>query len=97
MKRKRAAVFSAAANFAAGADDPRDTGFQIVGDVTVVLLEIGAGHQDLDVLVEHLLGGIPEQPFGAGVEHLDESPGINDDDAVDGRVEYRLKNGFHVA
>jgi hypothetical protein len=60
MKRKRAAVFSAAANFAAGADDPWHTGFQIVGKVTVVLLEVGAGHQHLDVLVQDLVGGIPE-------------------------------------
>ena len=54
MKGKRAAVFSAAAHFAAGADDARDPGLQIVGEVTVVLLEVGAGHQHLDVLVEHL-------------------------------------------
>ena len=97
MKRKRAAVLAPPTHFAAGSDDARDTGFEVVGEVPVVLLAVGAGHQDLDVLAQHFGGAIAEQPLGRWVERLDEPLGVDDDDAVHGGVEDRLEDGFHLA
>ena len=65
MERKRAAVLASPAHFAAGADDFRDPGVQVVREVSIVLLAIGARHQQLDVLAQHLVRPVAEQPLGA--------------------------------
>ena len=57
MDGKRAAVSSQGLDFAAGSDDLRDSRLEVVGDVAVVLLAIGAGHQQLDVLANHFFRG----------------------------------------
>ena len=46
-------------------------GFQVIRDVAVVLLPIGAGHQHLDVLIQDVFGAIAEQPLGGRVERLE--------------------------
>ena len=40
---------------------------------------------------------VAEQSLGGRVERLDEPLGVNDDDAVDGRVKNGLEYGFHMA
>src|SRR5687768_14146877 len=97
MKWERAPVLALASHFAARPDDLRHPGLQVVGDVPVVLLPIGTRHQQLDVLTKDLGRRVPEQPFCGRVERLDESLGIDHDDAVYGRREDGLEDGFHLA
>ena len=65
--------------------------------ITVVLFAIWTRHQHLDVLPQHVLRGIAEQPFCRRIECLDDPFAVDDDDAVDSRLENGLQDGFHMA
>ena len=71
--------------------------FEVVRDVSIVLLAIGAGHQQLDVLAQHLVRPVAEQSLRRGIERLDEPLGVDDDDAVDRGVKNGLEDRFHMA
>ena len=52
-----------------------------------MVLVVGRRHQDADVPADNLRLRIPEQSLRTAVERLDAALGVDDDDAVDGRVE----------
>ena len=97
MQRERGAVLAASANLSPRADNLGDPGLQVVSQVPVVLLAVGAGHQELDVLAQHLFCAVPKQSRGAWIERQDESLGVDDDDAVYGGLENRFEGRFHMA
>ena len=84
LHRKDRAVAALGLDFAADADDPLLAGAQIAGEVAVMPLAIGRGHQAADVAADHLLGAIAEHLRGGGVERLDD-PGLVDGDQAVGR------------
>ena len=88
------AVLPPADHFAADADDLFLPGGQVAGKITVVFLSIGRRHEDLDVLTDHFLRGITEQPLGGGVDRLDEAPLVDADDAIDRSFQQGVHPGF---
>ena len=76
---------------AAAADDRGDAGVEILPKIRVVFLVIGRRHQHADVAADHLGGGISEQPLGAAVEGLNCACAVDDDDAVDRRIDDRVE------
>ena len=85
------AVAPAARHLAADADDLGLAGLEIALEVSVVFLMLRRRHQQADIAPEDFGFGISEQPFGATVERLDDSPGVDDDDAVGRGVENRVE------
>ncbi len=67
---------------------------EISREVPVVFLVIGRRHQHLDVAANHLQRSVAEQALGPAIERLDPPFGIDDDDAVDGRVDNRPPTQF---
>ena len=87
---KSGAVLAAALDFAADADDVLFSGLQVPGQIAVVLFPVRRGHEHLDVLADHLLGGIAEHPFGGGIDRLDDAAGVDGDD----RIRRGVQNGL---
>ena len=75
MNGKRRAVLAAAGDFAADADNLLFSGRQVVLQISVVPLAIGAGHQHVDVAPEHFADAVAEQPLGGRIERLNQSRG----------------------
>jgi hypothetical protein len=67
VHRKRRPILAAGRDFAADADDLLFARRQVMVNGPIVALAIGTRHQQPDVALEHLLGGIPEQAFGLKV------------------------------
>ena len=91
MNRKQRAVTSSSGHLAADADDPGVAGCEVSLQVPVVLLVMRRRHQHADVAAEHFGFGIAEQLLRAAVERLDDALGVDDDDAVNRRVENRVE------
>ena len=87
LDRKQRAVAAAPSDFTADADDRRFTGLEVAFQVFVMLLMLWRGHQQADVAAHHLRFGVSKQVLSAPVERFDVAPGIDDDDAVERRVE----------
>ena len=64
MHRKRRAVLAAGGDFAADADDLLFACREVMVNVPVVALVVGARHQHVHVAPEHLADAIAEQPLG---------------------------------
>ena len=64
---------------------------EVAREVAVVLLVVRRRHQHADVAPDHFRFRISEQLLGAAVERLDDALGVDDDDAVDRRVEDRIE------
>ena len=91
LHRKGRAVLALADDDAADADDARLVGPQVTGNIAVVLLAIGRGHHDLDVLADDFARLKAEQPFGGGAERLNAPLHVDDDHRFRDRVEDRLQ------
>jgi hypothetical protein len=87
LHRKGRAVLAPPDHLAAGADDLPLARAPKMIEVLIVLLAIRARHQHLDVLANHLAGGVLEQSFASRVEHQHATAHVNQDDAVN--------RGFH--
>ncbi len=76
---------------ASGDEYPRVARVQIAREIGIVLLPIGRRHQHRDVPPDDLGLPVAEEPFGRRIEQLDARLRVDDDDAVDGRVDERLQ------
>src|SRR5260370_932945 len=69
VHRESRAVRAAANGLTAAADDLGVARVPIVGYVAIVFMPVRLRHQHLDVLADHLVGGIAEQFFARRVEY----------------------------
>ena len=83
------AVLAPADDLAADADDPLFPGVQVIGEVAVVFVAVGLGHQHLHVLADRPRGGVAEDPLGRRVERFDGPVLVDGDDAIHGGVDDR--------
>ncbi len=63
LQRYGRTILSPADDLSDDADDPPLPGFQIFPQVLIVLVRIGGRHQHLDILADHLVGLVAEQPL----------------------------------
>ena len=91
MERERCAVATAPGHLTATADDRGDACVEIPAKIRVVLFVIRRRHQHVDVAADRLGRGIPEQPFGAAIEGLNRTFAVDDDDAVNRRIDDRVE------
>ena len=89
VERKRRAVPAQSGHLAADADDLLHAGREIAREIGVVLLVIRRRHQHVDVLADDVALGVPEQPLGRRIERFDAAVRVDDDDAVDRRLDDR--------
>ena len=85
LHRKRRAVLARSHHHPAPPDHALLAGGGIARQVGVMLLLIGRGHQNTDVLTHHLVRGVAEQPLRRGAERLNDSTIVDDD--------HRVRNG----
>ena len=67
---------------------------QIALEIAVVALAIGRRHQHADVLADHLVRAVAEQPLGRRAERLHDPALVDDDHRVGHGVEDRLEMGL---
>ena len=79
---------------AADPDNPALPGSQITFKIAIVLLAIRRRHELADILADHILGSMIEQPFGRSAEPLDNPGYIDHDHGIRYRVENRLEMGL---
>src|SRR5262245_56141107 len=94
VHRERLAVLAPAHDLTADAEDPFFGGRPITGQVYVMLLAVGRGHQHLHVPANSLFCWIAEETFAGGVVDLYRAVRIDDNDAVDGGRDQRSKEGI---
>src|SRR6267142_420205 len=88
---ERRAVLAAAFHLAADADDLALARALVVFQIAVVLLVERFRHQHLDVVTHDLILPIAEHLLASRVEHPDNPMRVDQDDAVDGRVDDSLE------
>ncbi len=91
------AVASACAGLSADADDAPLARAAIAGEIGVVLIAIGRGHEDGDVASDELGGGVAEHLLARAVDGLDLTLAVDRDDRVGGGVEDRGQSGGLLA
>ena len=79
---KNDAVLAPCLDLSADADDPLLAGPQVAGEVAVVVLAMRGRHEHLDVVPDHLSGGVAEQLFRRGAERLNDAAFVNRDDRI---------------
>jgi hypothetical protein len=57
----------------------------------VVLRAIWLVHEEIDVLAQHVGGGVAEHALGGAVERDDQALHVDDDDPIDRRIEQGLE------
>ncbi len=97
VHREIRAVFAPAERFAANADDFRLSRAQVIGEVAVVLLAVGGGHEEGHVLANHVGRRVAEGALGRRIERLDDAAPVDRDDGLDGGVENRAQARFTLA
>ena len=97
VQREGGTVFAPAGDFAAQANDLLFARAPVVGQVAVVLLAAGRGHEEADVLTGGFRGGVAKHALRCGVERFDEAEFIDGDDGFRGRVENRVQPGLIIA
>ena len=91
---KRRSILALADDHSADADDPPLSGLQITIQIAVVVFTIWRGHHDLDVLADHLFGGVAEQPLSGRAERLHDAAFVDHDHGVRHGIEDRLDVRF---
>src|SRR5690606_3220917 len=91
LHREPRAVLALADHDAADADDALLAGTQIAGDVVVMALPVGRGHQNADVLPDELLGRVLEQALRGGIDDLNAALLVDGDQPVGGGLDDRLE------
>src|ERR1019366_2561986 len=86
--RKCRSVLALADDLPANADDLSHAGLMIIAEIGVMLVAILRRHQHLDVLPDYLLAPIAEQLLARRIEGLDLSEPVDQNDAVDDRLDY---------
>jgi len=81
---KQGAVFFAGKSFAPDPDNLGVAGPLVVANITVVLLTVRGGHQQVDVLADDFTGLIAKDFFGSGIERLNGPVFVNGDNSLDG-------------
>ena len=69
--------------------DPFFPGLEMVMQVAIVVRPVRFRHQQADILADRFRLRVSEHPFGGRIEGFERAAGVNDDDAVDGRVDDR--------
>ena len=94
LHREGRAVLALADDHAADADDAPLAGAQIALEIAVVALAVGRRHQHLDVLADHLVRRVAEQPRSRRAEGLHDPALVDDDHRVRHGVEDRAQMRF---
>ena len=84
-------ILAPALDFAPDADDPPFAGLLVSGDIGIVLLAIGRGHQHGDVLPQDFIRRIKKQALAGAVIDLNGTDFVDDHDPVDRRGDQRLE------
>ena len=87
MQGERAAVTAPPSHLATDTYNPRIPLTEIPFQVTIMFLAVRRRHQRGYVLADGLLVGVAEQPLRSGIERLDASLSVNDDDGVHGGLD----------
>jgi hypothetical protein len=95
--RERGAIPAPGADFTPNADDFPLTALEIPRQIAIVLLMIGRGHEQTDVLSNHVGGGIPKEALGRRVDRLNEAALIDGDNPVHCSLQNGGAAGFTVA
>ena len=64
----------------------------IAGEIAVVVFTVRRGHHDLDVLADHLVGSVAEQPLCRGAERLHDAALVDHDHGV----RHGIEDGLHM-
>ena len=91
MHREGCAVFAPARDLAADVDDLVLARLTILTNIAVVLALVGLGHEHPDILPDQFGSGVAEQPFGRGVDALDDAGRVDRDDRIGGRPQHFCK------
>jgi hypothetical protein len=81
-------------DLAADADDATFAGVAVVGQIAVMLVGVAARHQGFDVAADHLGSRIAKKFLAGLVEGKNGAALVDDDDAVDSRIEHARQPGF---
>src|SRR5579862_3803479 len=82
---KYRAILPTAGDLTSNADDLRPAGPAIFGEITIMLLVIWRGHQDIDISADDLSGLITKNALGCGIHRLDDAALVNRDNALNSR------------
>jgi hypothetical protein len=86
MERERRAVAAAPGHLTSATDDRGDARVEIPPEIRVMFAVIRRRHQHVDIATDRFGRWISEQPFGTAIEGLNRAGRVDDDDAVDRRV-----------
>ena len=92
LHRESRTVAAQADDDPAAPDDAPLAGHCIALQIGVMLLVIGRGHQNADILADDLVGAIAEQTLGGDAEGPDDPSGVDDDH----RIGHRIENGAQM-